>query len=103
MEEANLDKPLVIKKVKDIMNQVDMLESIVENAQSKDSLLLPADFASALWSKIILSRRESLSAGLGEMNTDNIIFKCLRRLGYLEKLKTLKNKIYDLENSTEIE
>jgi len=101
MVEANLDKSLVLKKVKDIMVQVDMLERLVEGAQTKDSLALPSEFASSLWSKIVLSRRESLAAGLGEMNTDNIIFKCLRRLGYLEKLKKLKNKIYDLENSTE--
>lgn len=47
-----------------------------------------------LFDKIKGIRKEALKDG-NEMSPDNIVFKALRRMGYLDKLLELKHKTYD--------
>jgi hypothetical protein len=55
--------------------------------------------AEKLFDEIKNLRRKDLSNSGNEINEGNIIFKCLRRLGYIEKLDSIINKGYDAFNS----
>ena len=57
------------------------------------------DDSSDLIDDITGRRKKSLSATKDEMNTDNLVFKVLRRNGYLDKLFNLRDKTYDKMNS----
>ena len=57
------------------------------------------DDSADLIDNITSKRKKSLSATKDEMNTDNIVFKVLRRNGYLDKLFNLRDKTYDKMNS----
>lgn len=49
-----------------------------------------------IWKKIKNGRKAGLEKE-GEMSLENLVFKLLRRAGYIEKTLNLINKIYDLE------
>lgn len=51
--------------------------------------------ADILFDKIKNERRVSLKDSDSEITTGNLIFKCLRRMDYIEKLSELKTKSYD--------
>ena len=55
--------------------------------------------AENLFDEIKNLRRKDLSNSGNEINEGNIIFKCLRRLGYIEKLDNIINKGYNAFNS----
>ena len=57
------------------------------------------DRSSNLIDNITQTRKKSLSSTKDEMNTDNLVFKVLRRNGYLDKLFKLRDKTYDKMNS----
>ena len=44
-------------------------------------------------------RKSDLGSSGNEISAGNLIFKSLRRNGYIEKLRDVKTKIYDLMNS----
>ena len=52
-----------------------------------------------LFNEIKNLRRKDLSDNNNEISEGNIIFKCLRRLGYIEKLDNIINKGYNTFNS----
>ena len=53
-----------------------------------------------LWDTIKNERKSELNNDKGkEISNGNIIFKCLRRLNYIDKLYDLKTKTYDKMNS----
>lgn len=58
----------------------------------KEEILNDLDIA---FDDIKNSRRKSFSAGEDEMNPQNLMFKMLRRNGYLEKISSRKQEIYD--------
>ena len=55
--------------------------------------------ATHLFDDIKETRKEGLSHSDTEISTGNLIFKTLRRNGYLEKLIDIRTKLYDLLNS----
>ena len=55
--------------------------------------------AQQLFDEIKKLRREDLSDANNEINEGNIIFKALRRLGYIDKLDKVINKGYNTLNS----
>ena len=52
-----------------------------------------------LFDEIKTNRRKSLNGKNTEITEDNIIFKSLRRLGYIEKLVKIMNDSYNILNS----
>ena len=55
--------------------------------------------AQQLFDEIKKLRREDLSDANNEISEGNIIFKALRRLGYIDKLDKMINKGYNTLNS----
>lgn len=92
----DLDTFMIKKKASDIMAKIEDIEDsskAVEN-DSKESRSLYKK-SDELINNITKSRRETLSTEKDEMSPDNIVFKLLRRNGYLEKLFKLRTKSFD--------
>ena len=82
------------------MTDIEDLESKKEKADGDDYKNRKLyDDSSDLIDSITKKRKESLSKTKDEMNTDNLVFKVLRRNGYLDKLFKLRDKTYDKMNS----
>jgi hypothetical protein len=86
------------------MNEIDNLEEtllLTLDGIGDKSLETIYDDAEALHDRIKDTRKSSLSNSNTEISTGNLIFKSLRRNGYLEKLNDIRTKIYDEINSLE--
>lgn len=81
-QEVNLDDPQIVNKVKEYIDKIDAL--IASNADEESFNRLKKKF------------RDMRSAGIkqaGEFSIENLVFKELRNLGYLEKMtKYIKTK-----------
>jgi hypothetical protein len=80
---------------------MDIIDGVIENAEDED---LPD--AIKLVSKYRDKLRKYRTCGLskeGEYSYENLVFKFLRRNGYVNKLENLKNKITDKKLSLEQE
>jgi hypothetical protein len=82
------------KKIKEKANQwMDIIDGVIENAEDED-----LETAIKLIDKYKEKIRKYRSCGLkkdGEFSYENLVFKFLRRNGYIGKLNDFKNKIID--------
>lgn len=104
IENDELDSDEVKEKVSEFMNEVDELVDKLENLKNEDadydSLMGVYDKADDIMERIKECRKMSLSGEGGkEMTEGNLIFKSLRRNGYMEKIYDIKKDSYDLANS----
>src|SRR6266403_661317 len=90
-----IDKDVVNKKSKDIMSQVDYIEDNLHDMTYNESEAL----LKKVWEKIKKYRAEGLVSHDAELSTGNIIFKLLRRNGYIGKIVDLKLQAYDKQHS----
>lgn len=90
LEHYNIDTNLVKNKSASIMTKIDELVEQYENGDY-DSVLMNYE---KLWDKIKKMRKAGLERD-GEYSYENIVFKVLRRTGYIEKLVDLKSDSYD--------
>jgi hypothetical protein len=83
-----------VKKIKEKANQwMDIIDGVIENAEDED-----LEDALKLIDKYKEKIRKYRSCGLkkdGEFSYENLVFKFLRRNGYIGKLNDFKNKIID--------
>jgi predicted nucleotidyltransferase len=86
--DLDYDRSTILKKSKDIADQID---NLVGKKNSYEKLGRIKD-------KITKMRAAGLQAG-GERSTENIVFKVLRRNGYLQKLFEELQKQYDTSMS----
>lgn len=94
IQAIKLDKFLIKEKTLKLMRKIDGLENECETASNEYEATEVSKKARALFDKIKAIRREALKNGT-EMSAGNIVFKCLRRFGYIEKLVDIKSKSYD--------
>jgi hypothetical protein len=97
--EKKYDEAIVKEKASDYMNQIDDLCDEYEDSVADCDLDELHQKACDLFDAIKMERRNGLKNGGGEYNTGNIIFKTLRRNGYIEKLAKLKVDTYDTMKS----
>ena len=88
-----LNKFFIKEKAGKFIRQINALDDALNTADSQQAEII-GNKAKALFDKIKGIRKESLAKG-GEMSSGNIIFKTLRRTGYIEKLVDIKAKTYD--------
>ena len=97
-EDFKIDK----KKIKEKSQQwMDIIDGVLENAEDED-----LNDAIQLVKKYREKLRKYRTCGLkkeGEYSYENLVFKFLRRNGYLSKLEDFKNKITDKKLSLEQE
>lgn len=85
------DEKLIRKKAEPVMESVDDLEKEVE----EDSYPKFKEKLDKVWKKIKDLRKSGLESESGEFSVGNLVFKLLRRNGYVEKVMEMKNKSYD--------
>ena len=89
-DSVNINKTNVTEKAKQWMRIID---GVAENIQDED-----IDTAKSLIKKYVDKIRKYRECGLesgGEYSDENLVFKILRRNGYLEKIRDMKNKLVD--------
>lgn len=84
------DEDLISEKAKSIMMVVDDIEDEAE----EDKYEAFEEKISKVWKKIKDLRKRGLEEG-GEYSIGNLVFKLLRRNGYVGRIIELKGKIYD--------
>ena len=85
------DEKLIKQKSKVIMEQIDEVEHDFEEQYSYQEL---ADKCNRILKKVKDNRQKGLEKE-GEFSIENLVFKLLRRNGYIGRLMDLKAKIYD--------
>ena len=95
---VKLDKETVVDKTKKIADKIENLESACNNEKDVEKLDILSGKVKSLFDKIKGMRKDALKNGT-EMSTGNVIFKCLRRLGYIGRLVDLKSLTFDKINS----
>ena len=85
------DEDLIRIKAESIMTRVDDIEDESEHEYEYKEL---SEKLKRVWKKIKENRQKGLDKE-GEFSTENLVFKLLRRNGYIKKIIDLKTKIYD--------
>lgn len=94
IQTIKLNKFYIKEKVLKFIAKIDELYYHMEHETDEHRLEKIALKANELFKKIKAIRKESLKNG-GEMSSGNIIFKSLRRTGYIGKLADIKTRTYD--------
>jgi hypothetical protein len=82
------DEKLIRMKAETVMSSVDELDVEEEYAEFKEKI-------DKVWKKIKDFRKSGLESEGGEFSVGNLVFKLLRRNGYIQKVIEMKNKSYD--------
>lgn len=90
-EKVIIDEALIKRKAEAIMDFIDNLED--ELGEAFDYQLIYSKYQ-YIWSKIKEGRLAGLSRE-GEYSVENLVFKLLRRNGYISKLLDIRKKSYD--------
>lgn len=85
------DDDAIIEKAKSSMMSIDDLETQVEEDKYDHFL----EKVKKVWDKIKNYRKSGLESEGGEFSIGNLVFKLLRRNGYIEKMIELKRYSYD--------
>ena len=95
----DMDNDAIKQRSADYMTDIEDLESDFNDAEDEDDYGNIYDDTDELITTIRDKRKNGLKASNDEMNTDNLVFKVLRRNGYLDRLFKLRDKSYDKEKS----
>lgn len=94
IKSLKLEKPMIRKKCNKYISIIDKLIKKYKFEKDKHKLEELGKDVQFVFDKIKEGRREGLKKS-GEMSPYNIIFKAMRRFGYIEKLISIKNDIYN--------
>lgn len=89
-EKLTIDKKVLMSKVKSWMNKID---EVMDEASSED-LETSKKLLESFKEKLKEYRKAGLD-GKGELSYENLVFKFLRRNGYIEKLFDFENNLID--------
>lgn len=94
LDDALINSDYVKKASAKCMDKVDMMYEKMEGAD-KEKLSKISDDADRLFNLLKDNRKKGLKSEYKEMSSGNIIWKILRRNGYLDKLFDIMDFIYD--------
>jgi hypothetical protein len=89
------DEDLIKTKASKIMNDIDDLGFDLEHTQNYEKI---SERFKKIWKRVKESRKSSLEK-TGEFSVENLVFKLLRRNGYIGKLLDIRAKAYDYQFS----
>ena len=98
MSYDEIDEPYVKRESARIMTIVDEIEPLFDKEDDTHKKGVLAAKVKRMLSDLKEKRKKGLRMG-GEMNSDNIIYKLLRRGKYLERMRDIVDRGYDAENS----
>lgn len=96
---VKVNKTFIKEKVSEYTKKIDKLIYINNKVTDDYNLRKLLKKSEKLFDKIKNNRRNSLKNKNTEITEGNLIFKCLRRIGYIDKLSKLIILIYDKLNS----
>ena len=98
---SKVNKAFIKDKVSEYMNKIDKLEYLLNKSKDDEYRLRRVmEKSDNLFDKIKGERKIGFERSGGkEINNYNIVFKALRRNGYIEKLVNVKSMAYDKLNS----
>lgn len=101
LSSSKVSKAFIKERVSDYMNQIDKLLYLFKKAKNDEYKVRKiSEKANKLFDKIKQDRKTGFEKSGGkEINNLNIVFKALRRNGYIEKLSDLCSDTYNVENS----
>lgn len=85
--------------VSDYMNQIDDIETKFNKVEDGHQAEQIYDEAEEVFDSIKDERKNAFKKTSKELSTGNVVFKTLRRNGYIEKISKIKDKSYDKINS----
>ena len=97
-QDAELNEEFIKNTSAKLMTEIDDIESDLKTEKDNHKLEVLSTKMKKLFDKLVKQRKESLEKH-GEMGTYNIIWKVLRRSGYLDKIWEIINNIYNKVNS----
>jgi len=98
IKSIGLNKFSIKEKAAKIMTIIDDMYDVLASTDDSHKIEQMGDDASYLWKKVKEMRKSSLEKN-GESGSGNIVYKILRRTGYLDRLFKLSNVVYDKFNS----
>lgn len=101
LSSKKIDKNSVKNSVSSYANEIDDLCDLLKKCSISDEYELRkiSEKANKLWNDIKKERNDGLSNSENEISEGNLIYKCLRRLGYFDKIEDVILKSYDKLNS----
>lgn len=100
LAKAKVNKHLIRTKVAKYIDSIDnLIDLYKKNKKDSHKVEKISLMAKRLFDDIKNERRSELNKGRSEISNGNIVFKCLRRIGYIDKIYKLKTKAYDNLNS----
>lgn len=97
-QDAKLNTSYIKRQSAKLMTEIDETENKLKNETKTNKLELYSSKMKKMFDKLKKQRQESLVEH-GEYGTYNIIWKVLRRSGYLDKIWDIINNIYNKVNS----
>ena len=98
-QDAIVNQEFVKKKATEIMAQLDEIEKNLDNETDKSKCEKYGNKAHRIFDKLKNMRSDGLASDKKEMSSGNIIYKIIRRTGYLDKIWEIVNYGYDKANS----
>ena len=95
-EDVQIDKDVLKKKIKNVVSQLDDVFLNLDDENPKTAIKILDNFKD----KLKTYRSAGLAKG-GEQSYENLVFKYMRRAGYIQKIFDAKNKIIDKTLSLE--
>lgn len=99
IDENIIDRKKIQIKASDLINDIEDLEKKYRKNLEIDEIEIISKKVKSIYDKIKRLRNSGLSTKKGEFSNGNIIFKLLRRTGYISKLIDLKRETYDKINT----
>ena len=100
LAKKKVNKAQIKNKVSEYTKKIDKLADELKKSEGNEYKLRKiSESAEKLFDELKNLRSGDLSIADNEINEGNIIFKCLRRLGYIEKINDIISKGYNRLNS----
>lgn len=100
LSNAKINKTKIKNSVSKYTEKIDkLIDELSDSDNDEYKIRNVSEKAEKLFDEIKEKRKNDLSKSKNEINNGNIIFKCLRRLGYIEKIDNIINKCYNKLNS----
>lgn len=100
LSSAKINKTKIKNSVSKYTEEIDkLIDELSDSENDEYKIRNVSEKSEKLFDEIKKKRKNDLSKSKNEINNGNIIFKCLRRLGYIEKIDNVINKCYNKLNS----
>lgn len=95
LSDARLNSDYVKETAAEYMTKIDEMVDDINDADDSRKISKINKYAERMFDRLKDMRTKSLETEAGEMASDNIVWKVLRREGYIEKLRDIMTDTYD--------